>query len=132
MQAESLSLRILFVEDHADTAEVFTRALELCGYTVEVAPNQATALALAGQSRFDLLLCDIALPDGDGCQLLRKLRANPRLASLRAIAFSALGTADDINQIKRAGFDDHILKPVEAEKLVGMIEEVCHGTARSS
>jgi CheY-like chemotaxis protein len=132
MQAESLSLRILYVEDHADTAEVFARSLELMGYTVQIAPDSATALTLAISSHFDLLLCDIVLPDGDGCSLLRNLRQNPRLENLRAIAFSGLGTCDDINRIKAAGFDGHVLKPVEPQELHRMIERVCRARANDA
>jgi CheY-like chemotaxis protein len=132
MNAESLSLRILYVEDHADTAEVFARVLEDRGYCVQVATDCAAALAVASRNYFDLMICDIALPDGDGCQLLIKLRQRPHLRSLCAIAFTALATAHDLKRIKATGFDGYVLKPTEADELFRVIDKVCCAGAHDS
>ena len=117
-------LRVLYVEDHADTAEVFTKALETRGYRVQVAPDCQTALTLARQSRFDLLLCDMILPDGDGCDLLSRLREQAGPQDVRAIALSAHGMVDAVARAQAAGYDAYVLKPVEMEELFGIIEAV--------
>jgi len=118
------SRAILYVEDHQDSSEVFSRALQYAGYAVHVASDWKSAIQLACRIPFDLLLCEIGLPDGDGCDLLQILRATSENTYLRGIAFSALGAAGDIDRIQEAGFDGHVLKPVEVDELVRVIEKV--------
>jgi CheY-like chemotaxis protein len=116
--------RILFVEDHADTADVFSRLLEARGFRVMVAATAASALDLARRFPFDLLLCDIELPDGDGCQLLTRLRGELRMDTLRAIAFSAHGYETILDRAKAAGFEAYMLKPVVIKDLFELLEQV--------
>ena len=117
-------LRILFVEDHADTAHAFARAMEDHGYCVHVATNFVTALQMAGNCFYDLLICDLQLPDGDGSDLLPTLRDHCNLPDLRGIIFSGCGAARDIERGKAAGYDAHLLKPVDFEALFRTIEDV--------
>ena len=116
--------RILFVEDHADTAEVFSRLLEARGFRVMVAATAASAIDLARRFPFDLLLCDIELPDGDGCQILTKLRGELGMDNLRAIAFSAHGYESIVNRAKAAGFEAYLVKPVVIKDLIELLEQV--------
>src|SRR3954462_5865070 len=97
--------RILLVEDHADTADAFARLLETRGFRVMVANTVASAFALARRLPFDLLLADIGLPDGNGCDLLCKMRRELGMDSLRAIAFSGDSQPTLIERVKAAGFD---------------------------
>src|SRR5436853_3077159 len=108
--------RILLVEDHKDTAEAFARLLAVRGFRVVVARTAKHALDQARLLPFDVLLCDIKLPDGDGCELLLKLRAEVGMDILRAVAFSGYGTQKDIERAKLAGFDAYMLKPVEIDQ----------------
>jgi len=126
MQARTYctSLRILFVEDHADTADVFGRALEARGHRIWIAPDRAAALMLGQGEYFDLLICDLALPDGDGCNLLPTLR-QLGTPDLRGIIFSALGSADDLKRAQAAGYEAHLLKPVAMEQLFAVIDMLC-------
>ena len=122
--AGRVPLRILLVEDHADTAEVFARLLELRGFRVTLTGTAASALDQARHLPFDVLLCDIQLPDGDGCQLLLKLRGELGMDALVAIAFSGYdGKA--IERAKAAGFDAYMVKPVESKQLFSVLEQVC-------
>lgn len=115
-------LRILFVEDHADTAEVFRKGLENRGYEVELAGDFATALQLGARCAFDLLICDIGLPDGNGTDLLPRLREACGNPKFRGIIFSAMGMAADLRRSEAAGYETHLLKPVTFDKIFAAIE----------
>src|SRR5690349_13785841 len=93
-------LRLIVVEDHADTAEGLKRFLKAVGYQVFVATDMASALSLATSVEFDLLLSDIGLPDGNGWELLRQLTAE---RPIRAIAFSAHNEPQDLERSAAAG-----------------------------
>jgi two-component system, chemotaxis family, CheB/CheR fusion protein len=112
--------RIIVVEDQADTAEGLRRFLTRIGYKVYIAPDVASARALAKAVEFDVLLSDIRLPDGTGWDLMRELsRDQP---NLRGIAISGFNSQEEIARSKRVGFLDHIAKPLVAEELSAAIE----------
>src|SRR5947209_7584268 len=115
-----VATRILIVEDHEDTAAVFSALLARRGYEVHVAANAQDAKASASSQPFDLLLCDLSLPDDDGFHLLREIQA---ICEVEAIAVTAHGFTTDVAKTKAAGFRSHVLKPVAIEKLVQEIEE---------
>src|SRR3954471_9741711 len=112
--------RIFVVEDHAGTARALRIYLEKHDYQVSVADSVASALAHAKQERFDLLLCDISLPDGTGWDLMKKLSAS---RSVRGIAFTASGSAEDVERSRKVGFMKHVVKGSSAEDLVLAIED---------
>jgi two-component system CheB/CheR fusion protein len=118
-------LRILLVEDHADTARVTRLLLKRHGHNVQLAGNVATALGLASQESFDLLLSDLGLPDGSGLDLLRQLRQ--RGNRLPAIAVSGYGLEDDLRRSREAGFAAHLVKPTSVEHLAAAIAKVMAG-----
>lgn len=112
-------LRLIVVEDHADTAEGLKKFLKVIGYQVFVATDMASALALASTVEFDLLLSDLALPDGDGWELMKRLSAKRHI---RAIALSGHNSVDDLQRSAEAGFVEHLAKPLCPEKLCAAIE----------
>jgi CheY-like chemotaxis protein len=112
-------VRLIVVEDHANTAEGLKKFLQAVGYKVFVATDMSSALSLASAVEFDLLLSDLALPDGDGWELLKRLSAERHI---RAIAFSAHNLPADIERSAQAGFIEHLPKPLSAEKLCAAIE----------
>jgi CheY-like chemotaxis protein len=118
-----MSVKILVVDDHAETLSALGRLLRLVGYDVRSADGYQTALALARLEAFDLILSDIHLWDGDGCNLLVELRRLPGLDGIPAIAISGYGTADDIQCSLDAGFLTHLVKPVHYEQLRQTIEQ---------
>jgi len=91
-------LRLIVVEDHANTAEGLKKFLKAVGYQVFVATDMASALWLASSVQFDLLLSDLGLPDGTGWELLKQLKAKRHI---RAIAFSAHNSPEDLNKVPR-------------------------------
>jgi CheY-like chemotaxis protein len=109
--------RILLVDDHADTLLVIRSILEQRGYEVLPAASLSQAYAQA-ESGFDLLLCDIDLPDGSGLDLIAGLSAT---RSIRAIAMSGYGAAADIERSVAAGFMRHLVKPFTIDRLLEAI-----------
>ena len=119
------ALRILLVEDHGDTARIMRRILESDGHDVQMAADVATALKLAGEFSFDLLLSDLGLPDGSGLELMRALRA--RGLKLPGIALTGYGQESDIALSRAAGFAVHITKPINPKQLASAIAAVAGG-----
>jgi len=114
------SRRILLVEDHADTNRSLTKLLHLRGYEVESANDIESALALGSKAQFDVLVSDIGLPDGTGIDLIRRLRSDrPALA----IALTGFGMEEDLRKTREAGFNHHLVKPIDVNKLDFLIQE---------
>jgi PAS domain S-box-containing protein len=120
-------LRILLVEDHGDTAELIASALELEGHHVLSAGDVATALQIAASETFDLLLSDLGLPDGTGIDVMRGLRSFG--VTVPGIAFSGYGQDADLDQTRAAGFQAHILKPVDPDRLLEAIQTTARRSA---
>ncbi|MEI8233194.1 MAG: response regulator [Verrucomicrobiota bacterium] len=113
--ASSPVLRILLVEDHGDTARVLGRLLRNQGHEVRTAADLQKALEWCRQWEFDLLISDLGLPDGTGLDLMRQLRSlRPEIPG---IALSGYGTEEDIRQSYEAGFAEHLIKPIEMDRL---------------
>jgi two-component system CheB/CheR fusion protein len=120
VESTVLALRILLVEDDADSRHMMGRLLELDGHEVTAAEDAAAALAVAERLRFDLLISDLGLPDDSGLELLRKLRAAG--FEMPSIALSGYGMQEDIESSRRAGFVSHLVKPVNPRELSLAIE----------
>jgi CheY-like chemotaxis protein len=114
-------IRLLVVEDHLDTTQMLYLLLAGLGYAVKTAGDAATALELASQESFDILISDIGLPDETGYELMKKIRErNP----IKGIAVTAYGTEEDVRKSRDAGFSEHLLKPVEVSRLHEAIQRV--------
>jgi PAS domain S-box-containing protein len=128
VSASERPLRILLVEDHADTAEAVADLLRLSGHHVDIAATVAEALAAAeGTSNgasFDLVLSDLGLPDGSGQDLMRELASR---YGLKGIALSGYGMEEDIRRSREAGFACHLTKPVNRRALETTIRQVVGG-----
>jgi CheY-like chemotaxis protein len=119
--------RIVVVEDHATTARALKMLLETQGYIVTVADGVRSALNAVKNSVFDLLICDLSLPDGSGWDLMKQLSAKQ---PIRGIAFTASGEADDIARSRRVGFLEHLVKGCPAEELTRAIEQALRVTLK--
>jgi CheY-like chemotaxis protein len=115
--------RLLLVEDHADTLRTFSRILRRRGFEVQEATTVSEALA--SWKPGDLLLSDIALPDGDGRDLMRKLGAR----GIPGIAISGFGTAKDREEYRQAGFAESLVKPVDVQDVINAIGRVTAAAA---
>jgi CheY-like chemotaxis protein len=114
-------LRILVVEDNRDTAESLRLLLGLYGYEVAVAYSGPDGVKAAEQDPPDVVLCDIGLPGLDGYGVARKLRGNPATAKVRLIAVTAYGHDEDRRRSHEAGFERHLVKPVDLDALLGVM-----------
>jgi DNA-binding response OmpR family regulator len=110
--------RVLVIEDHADTADAMQIVLERRGYRVRMARSLAEARRMA-QEPFDVLVSDLQLPDGSGLDLMRELSASRRV---KGIALSGHGDAGDVQRSREAGFEHHLVKPVEIQSVIDAIE----------
>jgi len=113
--------RVFVVEDHAATARGLKVFLELAGYHVEVATDIKSALKTARGTTFDVLVCDLNLPDGTGWQLMEALR---KISPIHGIVFSAFDEPEHVARSKAAGFDEHVVKGTTPEALLAAIDRV--------
>ena len=109
--------RILLVEDNVDAAEALAELLRLWGHEVEVTHDGAAALHSAGAIRPGVVLLDIGLPGMDGYQVAGALRLLPELQGTLIVALTGYGQESDRQRSARAGFDHHLVKPVDLEEL---------------
>lgn len=116
-------LRILIVEDNFDTARTLQTLLRYYGHDVTAAHTGPAGLAAARSLRPDVVLCDLGLPDLDGFEVARALRADPETAAARLIAVSGYGQEEDRRQSARAGFELHLTKPVDPAELQRLLAE---------
>src|SRR5713101_6633084 len=119
--AKRRSVRLLLVEDHEDTNRSLTRMLRRRGYEVHPANDVRSALDIATNKQFDVLISDIGLPDGSGIDLLEALRAK---GEVFGIALSGYGMEEDIRRSHEVGFSHHLVKPVDLNKLDSIIQEM--------
>jgi signal transduction histidine kinase/ActR/RegA family two-component response regulator len=117
----SLAMRVLIVDDNRDSAEMLSHALTALGYTTEVAFDAATALAAADRQMPDVALLDIGLPVISGFELARRLRAKTSERRVVLIAITGYGQQSDRHESQQAGFDAHLVKPVDLEKLTQLL-----------
>ena len=108
--------RILLIEDNDDAREMLREWLSLNGHEVQDARDGASGLALAERLAPEIALIDIGLPDMDGYEVARRLRS-ARNGSISLVALTGYGQADDRRKAMEAGFDIHLTKPVEIERL---------------
>lgn len=116
------ALRILLVENHPDTLEGLEVFFELGGDHVASARDVAGALVAAEREDFDVLISDIGLPDGDGWELMRRLRASGRVGV--GIAMSGFGQTKDKQRSLDAGYSVHLVKPFSPDKLETALHEL--------
>lgn len=120
-EVEARPVRVLLVDDHADTAELLRMLLSRRGFEVTTARSVATALVAAETTQIDVLVSDIGLADGNGCDLLRQLR---EVRPLPAIALSGRDRETDVQTALSAGFDEYLGKPVGIVQLVEALRRV--------
>jgi HAMP domain-containing protein/signal transduction histidine kinase/ActR/RegA family two-component response regulator len=117
---ERQALRILLVEDHEDTNRSLTNLLKHRGYHVQSALDFQSAVELGARDDFDVLISDLALPDGNGIDLMRTLQSK---RPVFGIALTGFGMEDDILKGRKAGFQHHLVKPIDLNKLDLLIQQ---------
>ena len=125
-------VHVLIVDDEGDARELLRVMLADTGACISQAANAAEAVRIYSEDRADIILTDVAMPGQDGYALLRALRglAAKEHAGVRAIAVSAYARREDRQRALRAGFQEHVCKPVQVDDLYDAIERVwLHGTS---
>jgi len=121
---EHMALRILVVDDNRDAADSLATLLKLHGHTVEVANDGLVALQSAEQSRPDVVFMDIGMPKLNGYDCARRIREAPWGKNITLVAISGWGQDSDREKSKSAGFDAHLVKPVDFATLEQMLAGV--------
>lgn len=115
--------RVLIVDDNGDAAEMLAELLELLGYESRVALEAFSALKIAPEFNPDIMLIDIGLPEVNGYELAQRMRAIPQFASARLMALTGYGQEVDRQNAIDAGFDEHLVKPVDVERLQSILAD---------
>ena len=115
------SRRVLLVDDNQDTAHSLALVLRLQGHAVEIAHDGLVALQLASESNPEIVILDIGLPGIDGFEVARKLRGDTKLRNATLIALTGYGQPADRRRSQDAGFDHHLVKPVDLAVLEALI-----------
>jgi two-component system, cell cycle response regulator DivK len=121
--------RILVVEDNEKNMKLFRDVLGATGYRTLEATTGAEAVLLATERAPDLVLMDIQMPDVDGVEALRRLRADERTAAIPVLAVTAQAMQGDREHFLAEGFDGYLSKPVNVRELIGTVRQHCEGRA---
>lgn len=126
-------LRVLVVDDEADTRELISEVLKECGAEVITSPSVAAALIALEQHRPDILISDLGMPDEDGYALISKIRALPaeQGGQIPAAALTAYARAEDRMRVLRSGFQFHLPKPVDSAELVTVVASLADRAYKS-
>jgi CheY-like chemotaxis protein/two-component sensor histidine kinase len=122
--------RVLIVDDNVDSAESLAMLLSLTGHSVRTAHDGPSAIQAARAHWPDVILLDIGLPRMDGYEVARRLRQEPEMAAVMLIAMTGYGQDEDRRKTREAGFDLHLVKPVDADELTHIFARL--GDAASS
>jgi PAS domain S-box-containing protein len=124
IRAPAHALRVLVMEDNPDVARSMARLLAVAGHDVRVAEDGESGLRMAREFAPDAMLIDIGLPVVDGLQVARRMRQEPGLRNLFLIAFTGYGQDADRQATSDAGFDHHLVKPVDLKTIENILATV--------
>ena len=116
--------RVLVVDDNVDSAETLATLLRMSGHEVKTAYTGPAALAAAGADPPEVILLDIGLPGLNGYEVARRLRQDPRLGGIRLVAMTGYGEESDRRLAEEAGFDRHVVKPVDFRRVNELLAEL--------
>ena len=117
--------RVLLAEDNEINQLVAKELLESMGLAVDIADNGRVALEMLALNDYAAVFMDIQMPEMDGYEATRQIRANPQLRGLPIIALTAHGMVGDKEKCIKAGMDDHISKPIDPQALADMVGRWC-------
>ena len=124
-QTVAAPLRILVADDNTDAGNTLALLLSALGHRVVVETDGLSALARATEKPFDVGLFDIGLPDMTGNELARRIRAHASTATMTLFAVTGYGQKQDEIDSAAAGFDHHLVKPVNTERLLTLLASLC-------
>ncbi len=113
--------RVVVIEDHVDTADLMREILRDAGHDVRIAHSGNDGVAAAQTLGAEVVLCDVGLPDIDGYEVARRLRAEPATAGVYLVALTGYDGEDEQRKARQAGFDRHVVKPIDPFQLETLI-----------
>jgi PAS domain S-box-containing protein len=125
------SFKVLVVEDNEDVRQALVMLLSILGHQVRMLGDGAQVLQSASQFTPDLILLDIGLPHMNGLDIARALRAEAQFRNVMLVACTGYGQEDDQREAREAGFDQHLIKPVQAIDLERVLSELAGRKAAS-
>jgi signal transduction histidine kinase/DNA-binding response OmpR family regulator len=128
--APSKRRRVLVTDDNVDAAEALAMLLEILGVEVRIAHDGATALKTYAEYAPELVLLDIGMPDMDGYEVARRIRAQEGEHRVKLVALTGFGQAEDARRAREAGFDQHLVKPAAMEALKALLVGMEDGARR--
>jgi two-component system, chemotaxis family, CheB/CheR fusion protein len=120
-ESSTPKLRVAVVEDNEDSRMMMCELLEVSGFTCQSAADGARGLALINEIRPDVALVDIGLPELDGLEVARRVRQDVDNAQVYLIALTGYGQREDREAVRQAGFDAHLVKPVDFDRLLALL-----------
>lgn len=127
LESRMPALRILIVDDNIDAAEMLAILLTSHGHEVRIENGSHAAYASSLVTHTDVFLLDIGLPEMDGKELVRRLRRTQRNADRTMIAVTGYGQLQDKEDALKAGFDHHLVKPIDATELISLLSRIKNG-----
>ena len=129
ISSNNAPLRVVIVEDNDDSRMMLCELLELSGFECYTAATGRLGVDVITENRPDVALVDIGLPELDGLEVARLIRQDPKQEKLLLIALTGYGQREDREAARRAGFDTHLVKPVDFDALLGLLR--AHAAKRS-
>jgi CheY-like chemotaxis protein/nitrogen-specific signal transduction histidine kinase len=126
-EVEPSSRRVLVIEDHVDAGNSLCALLETYGHAVQVARSGPEGIERARAFKPAVVLCDIGLPEMDGYEVARRLRAEPELGRVTLVALSGYARPEDVAKAREAGFDFHLAKPPDLAALAKVLAAASEG-----
>lgn len=114
----------LVVDDVSDVTEMLSVLMTHAGYDVSTASSAQDAIALAKENHFDIVISDIGMPDMNGYQLAEALRTMPGYEAIPMVAVTGYSMFDDRNRSLKAGFNEHVTKPIDPRAFLDLIEQL--------
>ena len=119
--ADPVSKRVLVVDDNADAAEMLAIVLRAAGHQVEVAFSGPSGIAVARTQKPHVIFLDVAMPKMDGLKVARQLREQRETQDSLIVAVTGFGREEDRERSTQAGFDHHLVKPVETKQILELL-----------
>jgi len=123
-QTPGRPVKLLFIDDVADILFMMKREFEHRGYSVLTSRQGKTGLEIAKRELPDLIVSDIKMPDGDGYELIRGIRALPALSATPVVALTGFGMKPDVDHALKLGYTAHLSKPIDVEQLIELVQRL--------
>jgi CheY-like chemotaxis protein/anti-sigma regulatory factor (Ser/Thr protein kinase) len=127
----SKSAKIVVVEDNDDSRNLLCVLLRRAGFDCHTAESGTTALSLIDRVEPDIAILDVGLPEMDGFEVARRIRKNPKFTNIVLIALTGYGRASDRAASHEAGFDEHLVKPIQADQLLSVLADMQDASAQA-